>query len=30
MIAATIIAGAGAVIHLGVRFVYTRALLLRR
>lgn len=30
MIAAAIFAGAGAAIHLGVRFVYTRALLLRR
>ncbi len=30
MIAAAIFAGVGAIIHLGVRFVYTRALLLRR
>ena len=30
MIAAAIFAGAGALLHLGVRFLYTRALLLRR
>jgi len=30
MIAAAIFAGAGALLHLGVRFLYTRAMLLRR